>query len=79
MDSGVKTLIGFITGVSVGAALGILYAPQKGTTTRKRIARRSGDIVDDVKDMMDDSVDEIKNRYESVKKDAKDWADKVKK
>lgn len=79
MDSTSKTIIGFVAGISVGLMFGILYAPQKGSTTRKRIARRSGDIVDDVRDKLDDSVDEIKSRYESTKKDAKGWVDKVRK
>ncbi len=79
MDSTVKVLLGFITGVSVGILLGVLYAPQKGSTTRKKIAKKSTDIVDDFKDMLDESVDEIKGRYETTKKDAKEWMDKVKK
>jgi len=79
MDTTSKVIVSFIAGVSVGMALGILYAPQKGATTRKRIARRSGDIVDDVRDAFDDSVDGIKDKYETTKKDAKKWVDKVKK
>lgn len=79
MDSTTKVLLGFIAGISVGSVLGLLYAPQKGSTTRRRIARKSGDIVDDVRDMLDDSVDEIKDRYKSTKKEAKEWVDKVKK
>jgi gas vesicle protein len=78
MDSTTKTILGFIAGVSIGALFGVLYAPQKGATTRKKIARKGTDIVDDFKDILDESVDEIKNRYESTKRDAKEWVDKVK-
>jgi gas vesicle protein len=78
MDSTTKTMLGFIAGVSIGAFIGVLYAPQKGATTRRRIARKGTDIVDDFKDILNESVDEIKDRYESTKRDAKEWVDKVK-
>ncbi len=79
MDSTTKVLLGFVAGLSIGTALGIMYAPQKGSTTRRKIARRGTDIVDDFRDKLDDSVDEIKERYEATKKDAIDWVSKVKK
>jgi len=79
MDSATKVLLGFVTGLSVGTMLGVLYAPQKGSATRRKIARRSSDIVDDFRDKLDDSVDDIKDKYESTKKDAMDWVNKVKK
>jgi len=73
-----NTVLGFVAGLSVGALVGILYAPQKGTTTRKRIARKSAEYGDDIKDKVSDSVEGLKNTYESTKKDTMEWVDKAK-
>ncbi len=73
-----KTVLGFVAGLSVGALVGILYAPQKGTTTRKRIARKSAEYSDDIKDKFSDSVEGLKDTYESTKKDTMEWVDSAK-
>ena len=40
MESG-KTAAGVLLGVGIGALLGILFAPAKGTETRKKIINKS--------------------------------------
>lgn len=44
-----KILVGFLAGAAVGALAGILFAPDKGSNTRRKIADKSGDIKDSVK------------------------------
>lgn len=44
-----SSLLGFITGVAVGSALGILFAPDKGTKTRRKLKDKTSDIADDLK------------------------------
>jgi len=79
MDSVSKIALGFIVGVAFGTLLGVLTAPHKGTITRRKIVRAGTDIVDDLKDKLDDSVDEMKGLYKSTKKEAEDLVGKIKK
>ncbi len=74
----VNAVLGFIAGLSIGALFGVLYAPQKGSTTRKRIARKGAEYGDELKDKFSESVEGIKDTYTSTKKDATEWVDKAK-
>jgi len=49
MSSG-KVLLGVLAGMAVGAALGVLFAPDKGWDTRKRISKKGDDFTDDLGD-----------------------------
>lgn len=71
-----KTLLGFVVGAAVGAALGILFAPDKGTETRRKITKQSNDLADDLKDKITDLVDGVKEKFSSMKSDAENVAEK---
>jgi len=66
-SSAAKILGAIIIGSAIGGILGILFAPDKGTVTRKRICTRSGDFSDDVDDRFSDFLSEIKKEVGSVK------------
>jgi len=48
-----------LAGVAVGAALGVLFAPDKGWNTRKRISKKAEDITDDLREKFDEFLDSI--------------------
>lgn len=73
-----KTLLGFLAGAAVGALAGILLAPDKGSETRKKISRKTGDLGDSLKDSFSDFVEGIKETYSGVKAEAEDVEEKGK-
>ena len=62
-----KLIGALILGTAIGGALGILFAPAKGSVTRKRIAGKSDDFTDAIKEKFNDLLEEIKKEAETVK------------
>ena len=50
---------GLLAGAAAGAILGILYAPDKGSETRKRIRQKFNDISDEVRNAFDDLTEGV--------------------
>ena len=55
MDTG-KAALGVIAGIAAGALLGILFAPAKGSVTRRRILHKGEEYVDDLKEKFEDLI-----------------------
>lgn len=77
MNSG-KLLLGVLAGVAVGATLGILFAPDKGTVTRKKISQKGQDYAEELKDKFNEFIGSISKKFETVKEDAVGMAEKIK-
>ena len=77
MNTG-KVLLGVLAGVATGAMLGILFAPDKGSNTRKKISKKGEDYADAVKEKFDDFLDNLSEKFEHVKEEVCDFAEKSK-
>lgn len=61
-----KVLLGVLGGVAAGALAGILFAPEKGSKTRKKIKYKANDGVDVLKDKFDSLLESLNDKYESI-------------
>ena len=66
-------VLGVLGGVAVGALAGVLFAPAKGTKTRKRIMKKGSDYTKDLKNKFEDLYGNIATQYENVMDDAKEF------
>jgi gas vesicle protein len=77
MSSG-KVLLGVLAGVAVGALLGVLFAPDKGWNTRKRISKKGEDLADDLREKFDEFLDSISVKANEVTDEDADFSEKSK-
>ena len=73
-----KVVFGFLAGAAVGSILGILYAPDKGTETRRKISDSSNDLAESLKSKFGEYVDSVKDTYQNVKENLADTYQGVK-
>jgi gas vesicle protein len=67
MDTG-RAALGVIAGIAAGALLGILFAPAKGSVTRRRIVHKGEEYVDDLKEKFEDLLESVTDKYDELKR-----------
>lgn len=71
MGNNQRTLLALLAGAAAGAALGMLFAPEKGKDTRKKILDSAKKIKDTVKETAEErmnAINEVKEKlYSSMK------------
>ena len=83
MGKGARTFFAFTTGITLGAVIGILYAPEKGINTRNKLTFRLGKYRDRLKLIVDQIAEEerhsnqAKTEGQKVVSDAKEKAERL--
>lgn len=76
--SGMNTVLGFMLGGAIGAALALLYAPSSGEETRRRIRESADKARMRTREGYEAALDEIEERLEALKNAVQDKKDEVK-
>jgi len=72
-----KVVLGVIAGAATGALLGVLFAPAKGTVTRRHIMRKGERQVDELKHSFNEFIDSITEKFDKVKEEVVDFAEEA--
>ena len=67
MTTGTKVLLGIFGAAAAGVVIGLLIAPEKGSDTRKRIAKTTSDWAD----QLSNAFRQTKDQYNDLKDKAK--------
>ncbi|MEJ2595745.1 MAG: YtxH domain-containing protein [bacterium] len=78
-SSGFAFIAGLVVGGAIGAIAGLLFAPETGEETRKKVAEKSKEWADDMYSKFDDLKDSVTEVMEDVKKGTAEVMDDVKK
>jgi len=65
MNSG-KIVLGILASIGVGALIGIVFAPQKGSKTRRKIMYKGEGYLEDFKDKFEDFLSDAAGRIEKI-------------
>lgn len=77
MSNTSNTLLGILTGAIAGAAIGILYAPDKGSNTRKKIAEGAQDYKDTIVDKTSEIKDSVMNAASNKKENLEEKMESI--
>jgi len=66
MNENGKVVTALLAGVAVGAVLGLLFAPEKGSETRDKINDSLADLGDAIKERAEEQFDQINELKEKL-------------
>ncbi len=73
-----KVLLGLLAGIAAGATLGVLFAPAKGSSTRRKISKKRDDYTYEAGERFNELIDGVTNKFEVMRDEATRMAKKWK-
>lgn len=71
MNNSSKILAAVAAGVAAGAVLGILFAPDKGVATRKKISDQGKKLAEGIKDKLNKGKEKLNDLKEDIEQKIK--------
>lgn len=73
-----KVLLGILAALGVGTLLGVLFAPDKGTETRKKITKKTNEFSEELNAKVTEAVSSVNEKMETLKDEASRMAANIK-
>jgi gas vesicle protein len=70
MKNSLKILLSAAAGVAMGMTVGILFAPDKGTATRRKITQKGEEYVEELESKFHEFVQGVNAKLEALKEEA---------
>ncbi len=61
-----KAILGIMAGIATGTALGILFAPESGSDTRRKMVKRSSDLGDAIDKRIESKFEEYESKLDEL-------------
>lgn len=71
-----NVMLTVLISAAAGAAAGILFAPEKGSRTRRELTKRGRDFSDLARDEFEDFLDQMRNSYNSAREQTDELLEK---
>ncbi len=75
MSSG-KVVLGLLAGVAAGAIAGLLFAPDKGSGTRKKIIKKGKNYEKKLEKKFSKNMDMANKKFDKLKSDVNEFVEK---
>ncbi|SHF84549.1 Gas vesicle protein [Flavobacterium fluvii] len=69
MSNNTNSVLALLLGAAIGAGIGILFAPDKGSKTREKIKDGYDDAKDNLKHKLEDITHQLRNKFSGSKHD----------